>query len=209
MWLRVLGSAAGGGFPQWNCSCPACHAPLVARKGGVVAHHFVEPLARLAVHRFEAGAQLGDGLADQVRQLAGGGIVLRRAISTAGYLVPRFCDITLPHLRWTLRGATGGRAGAIDIVIDPGSNGGNASLFGAWFTYDTIAGGPRKTPIGSISEYHPPVSPMNLKYDAGSSRPHDALTSRSRSDGGTIRKTGEHRYELPLEGGKTYIVARK
>ena len=26
MWLRVLGSAAGGGFPQWNCSCPGCHA---------------------------------------------------------------------------------------------------------------------------------------------------------------------------------------
>jgi pyrroloquinoline quinone biosynthesis protein B len=26
MWLRVLGSAAGGGFPQWNCNCPACRA---------------------------------------------------------------------------------------------------------------------------------------------------------------------------------------
>jgi pyrroloquinoline quinone biosynthesis protein B len=26
MWLRVLGSAAGGGFPQWNCSCPTCQA---------------------------------------------------------------------------------------------------------------------------------------------------------------------------------------
>jgi pyrroloquinoline quinone biosynthesis protein B len=26
MWLRVLGSAAGGGFPQWNCSCPGCRA---------------------------------------------------------------------------------------------------------------------------------------------------------------------------------------
>jgi pyrroloquinoline quinone biosynthesis protein B len=26
MWLRVLGAAAGGGFPQWNCSCPACRA---------------------------------------------------------------------------------------------------------------------------------------------------------------------------------------
>src|SRR5690554_3892524 len=22
----VLGSAAGGGFPQWNCGCPGCHA---------------------------------------------------------------------------------------------------------------------------------------------------------------------------------------
>ncbi|WP_201776573.1 pyrroloquinoline-quinone synthase PqqC [Allosalinactinospora lopnorensis] len=26
MWLRVLGSAAGGGYPQWNCGCPACRA---------------------------------------------------------------------------------------------------------------------------------------------------------------------------------------
>jgi pyrroloquinoline quinone biosynthesis protein B len=22
--IRVLGSAAGGGFPQWNCNCPNC-----------------------------------------------------------------------------------------------------------------------------------------------------------------------------------------
>jgi pyrroloquinoline quinone biosynthesis protein B len=26
MWVRVLGSAAGGGYPQWNCSCPSCRA---------------------------------------------------------------------------------------------------------------------------------------------------------------------------------------
>ena len=26
MWVRVLGSAAGGGFPQWNCGCPRCAA---------------------------------------------------------------------------------------------------------------------------------------------------------------------------------------
>ncbi len=26
VWVRVLGSAAGGGFPQWNCSCPPCRA---------------------------------------------------------------------------------------------------------------------------------------------------------------------------------------
>jgi pyrroloquinoline quinone biosynthesis protein B len=24
--VRVLGSAAGGGFPQWNCNCPGCRA---------------------------------------------------------------------------------------------------------------------------------------------------------------------------------------
>jgi pyrroloquinoline quinone biosynthesis protein B len=26
MWLQVLGSAAGGGYPQWNCRCPVCRA---------------------------------------------------------------------------------------------------------------------------------------------------------------------------------------
>ena len=26
MHIRVLGSAAGGGFPQWNCNCPNCAA---------------------------------------------------------------------------------------------------------------------------------------------------------------------------------------
>jgi pyrroloquinoline quinone biosynthesis protein B len=26
MWVRVLGAAAGGGFPQWNCGCPGCRA---------------------------------------------------------------------------------------------------------------------------------------------------------------------------------------
>lgn len=26
MHIRILGSAAGGGFPQWNCNCRQCHA---------------------------------------------------------------------------------------------------------------------------------------------------------------------------------------
>jgi pyrroloquinoline quinone biosynthesis protein B len=33
MWVRVLGSAAGGGFPQWNCNCPNCRA---AREGSLL-----------------------------------------------------------------------------------------------------------------------------------------------------------------------------
>jgi len=27
--IRILGSAAGGGFPQWNCHCPTCEAARV------------------------------------------------------------------------------------------------------------------------------------------------------------------------------------
>jgi len=32
--IRVLGSAAGGGFPQWNCNCPNCNG---VRKGTLKA----------------------------------------------------------------------------------------------------------------------------------------------------------------------------
>lgn len=34
MRIRVLGSAAGGGFPQWNCNCPNCDG---VRKGTLKA----------------------------------------------------------------------------------------------------------------------------------------------------------------------------
>ncbi|MEY4756412.1 MAG: hypothetical protein RJA34_1310 [Pseudomonadota bacterium] len=34
MRLRVLGSAAGGGFPQWNCNCPNCDG---VRRGTIAA----------------------------------------------------------------------------------------------------------------------------------------------------------------------------
>lgn len=43
MWLRVLGSAAGGGYPQWNCGCPTCAAvrdgsrPTLARTQSSIA----------------------------------------------------------------------------------------------------------------------------------------------------------------------------
>ncbi|MGW5371692.1 pyrroloquinoline quinone biosynthesis protein PqqB [Streptomyces sp. NPDC004009] len=41
MFLRVLGSAAGGGSPQWNCGCPVCAAvrsrPGLARTQSSVA----------------------------------------------------------------------------------------------------------------------------------------------------------------------------
>ncbi|MDF3936456.1 pyrroloquinoline quinone biosynthesis protein PqqB [Pseudomonas citronellolis] len=34
MHIRILGSAAGGGFPQWNCNCHNCHG---VRTGRVLA----------------------------------------------------------------------------------------------------------------------------------------------------------------------------
>ena len=35
MKLKVLGSAAGGGYPQWNCNCPMCNG---VRTGSINAH---------------------------------------------------------------------------------------------------------------------------------------------------------------------------
>ena len=34
MLIRILGSAAGGGFPQWNCGCPNC---VGVRRGTIAA----------------------------------------------------------------------------------------------------------------------------------------------------------------------------
>ena len=33
MHVRILGSAAGGGFPQWNCNCPGCRAVRASQPG--------------------------------------------------------------------------------------------------------------------------------------------------------------------------------
>lgn len=33
MRLRILGSAAGGGFPQWNCNCAGCQAVRAGQPG--------------------------------------------------------------------------------------------------------------------------------------------------------------------------------
>jgi pyrroloquinoline quinone biosynthesis protein B len=33
MQIRILGAAAGGGFPQWNCNCPNCAAVRAGKPG--------------------------------------------------------------------------------------------------------------------------------------------------------------------------------
>jgi pyrroloquinoline quinone biosynthesis protein B len=35
MKIRVLGSAAGGGFPQWNCNCPNCSGVRSGTSGAI------------------------------------------------------------------------------------------------------------------------------------------------------------------------------
>ena len=37
MHVKILGSAAGGGFPQWNCSCPNCRAVRAGKSSAGVS----------------------------------------------------------------------------------------------------------------------------------------------------------------------------
>ncbi len=43
MYLRILGSAAGGGYPQWNCACNLCR--LVRNGGGTIPRRLHASLA--------------------------------------------------------------------------------------------------------------------------------------------------------------------
>lgn len=63
-----------------SCSCPACHAPLVARKGGVVAHYFAHHVDRACAGAWETALHL---LAKQVVSEARE-IVLPEAVAEAG-----------------------------------------------------------------------------------------------------------------------------
>jgi pyrroloquinoline quinone biosynthesis protein B len=61
---RVLGSAAGGGFPQWNCRCPTCEA---ARTGAACAR----TQSSLAIRGAEGPWFLANASPDVREQLEG------------------------------------------------------------------------------------------------------------------------------------------
>jgi hypothetical protein len=63
------------------------------------------------------------------------------------------------------------------------------------------------TPHGDIAVYADATT-IRVTAVAGQGVLRFASAGAPRSDRGTIRKTGEHRYELPLEGGKTVTVTR-
>src|SRR6185503_14302620 len=48
MHVRVLGSAAGGGFPQWNCNCRNCDG---LRKGTIRARSRTQSSIALSADR--------------------------------------------------------------------------------------------------------------------------------------------------------------
>ncbi len=65
MLIRVLGSAAGGGFPQWNCNCRNCRG---VRSGTVAAH--VRTQSSIAVSADGARWILCNASPDLHRQIA-------------------------------------------------------------------------------------------------------------------------------------------
>ena len=64
MKIHVLGSAAGGGFPQWNCNCPQCSA---VRTGS--AHHVARTQSSIAVTANETDWLLINASPDVLQQI--------------------------------------------------------------------------------------------------------------------------------------------
>jgi coenzyme PQQ biosynthesis protein B len=62
--IHVLGSAAGGGFPQWNCNCPQCNA---VRDGS--PHHVARTQSSIAVTANETDWLLINASPDVLQQI--------------------------------------------------------------------------------------------------------------------------------------------
>ena len=65
MRARILGSAAGGGFPQWNCRCPTCEAA----RTGTAAHPRTQ--SSLAIRGADGPWFLANASPDLRQQLEG------------------------------------------------------------------------------------------------------------------------------------------
>jgi pyrroloquinoline quinone biosynthesis protein B len=82
--VRILGSAAGGGFPQWNCRCPTCEAA----RGGVDARPRTQ--SSLAIRGGEGPwflANASPDLRQQLESLGAEGLNGVRAAPVAGVLL--------------------------------------------------------------------------------------------------------------------------
>jgi pyrroloquinoline quinone biosynthesis protein B len=92
VWIRVLGSAAGGGFPQWNCACRNCSG---VRAGTLPARTRTQ--ASIAVSADQRRWLLVNATPDigaQLARLTGDGTAVRRNPVTAVLLT----DAELDHV---------------------------------------------------------------------------------------------------------------
>ena len=84
MRVRILGSAAGGGFPQWNCRCPTCEA---ARTGAAARPRTQSSLAIRGAHGPWFLANASPDLRQQLEGFAGEPADGVRAAPVAGVLL--------------------------------------------------------------------------------------------------------------------------
>jgi pyrroloquinoline quinone biosynthesis protein B len=82
--VRVLGSAAGGGFPQWNCHCPTCEA---ARDGTAARPRSQSSIAVRGAEGPWFLANASPDLREQLEALAGEGRNGIRSAPVAGVLL--------------------------------------------------------------------------------------------------------------------------
>jgi pyrroloquinoline quinone biosynthesis protein B len=82
--VRVLGSAAGGGFPQWNCRCPTCEA---ARTGTAARPRTQSSLAIRGADGPWFLANASPDLRQQLEGLAAEGASGVRGAAVAGVLL--------------------------------------------------------------------------------------------------------------------------
>jgi pyrroloquinoline quinone biosynthesis protein B len=81
--VRVLGSAAGGGFPQWNCRCPTCEAA----RGGAARPRTQSSIAIRGAEGPWFLANASPDLRQQLEALGAEGLDGVRAAPVAGVLL--------------------------------------------------------------------------------------------------------------------------
>ena len=91
--IHVLGSAAGGGFPQWNCNCPQCSA---VRSGS--PHHLPRTQSSIAVTANESDWLLVNASPDVLQQIkAFPALQPARALRDTGIAAVLLMDAQIDH----------------------------------------------------------------------------------------------------------------
>jgi pyrroloquinoline quinone biosynthesis protein B len=89
--VRVLGSAAGGGFPQWNCRCPTCEAA----RTGTAARPRTQ--SSIAVRGAEGPWFLANASPDLHQQLEGLGADRANEVRAAPVAAVLLTDAEIDH----------------------------------------------------------------------------------------------------------------
>ena len=93
MKIHVLGSAAGGGFPQWNCNCPQCSAVRAGSR-----HHLPRTQSSIAVTANDTDWLLINASPDVLQQIkAFPALQPARALRDTGIAAVLLMDAQIDH----------------------------------------------------------------------------------------------------------------